>query len=181
MTTQDEQVKAILAAANVTYAAEFVPHRLSRNAGKKPKCLNWKISFSRPGVEALYTDFSQGLGYVPKIGMGTSPGSSARVNRFQRTSEEHAAEHGEYMLSSASEWRRRKLPPPSAASVLSCLILDAWALAYSFEGWASEFGYDADSREAEAVYHRCCDNGRALRRIFSRDVLAQLREVLQDY
>lgn len=43
---------------------------------------------------------------------------------------------------------------PDASEVLSCLVSDATSFdnARSFEEWASDFGYDPDSRKAEATY-----------------------------
>jgi len=47
--------------------------------------------------------------------------------------------------------------PPTAGEVLSCLITEATSVlnANSFEDWASDFGYDPDSRKAEAAYRAC--------------------------
>lgn len=44
---------------------------------------------------------------------------------------------------------------PDAASVLYCLASDARAGAVSFEDFASEFGYDPDSRKAEQIWKAC--------------------------
>jgi hypothetical protein len=43
---------------------------------------------------------------------------------------------------------------PEVDEVLSCLLLDAagYENARSFEEWAGEYGYDADSRKAERTY-----------------------------
>ena len=43
---------------------------------------------------------------------------------------------------------------PTAEDVLDCLASDAASFenAQSFEDWASEYGYDADSRKAERIY-----------------------------
>jgi hypothetical protein len=43
---------------------------------------------------------------------------------------------------------------PDAASVLYCLASDAagYENARNFEDWASEYGYDTDSRKAERIY-----------------------------
>ena len=43
---------------------------------------------------------------------------------------------------------------PDAASVLDCLLSDAsgYDNARHFEDWASEYGYDTDSRKAEATF-----------------------------
>ena len=41
---------------------------------------------------------------------------------------------------------------PTAADVLECLLSDLSGADDSFEDWASEFGYDPDSRKAEKIY-----------------------------
>lgn len=54
---------------------------------------------------------------------------------------------------------------PKAAAVLDCLASDAASIenAGSFEEWASELGYDEDSRKAERTYRICCDQARQLK------------------
>lgn len=44
---------------------------------------------------------------------------------------------------------------PSAADVLSCLASDARSGETSFDEFCSEFGYDSDSRKAEATWKAC--------------------------
>ena len=51
------------------------------------------------------------------------------------------------------------------ADVVSSLILDSSALDDSFEDWASNLGYDADSRKALATYLACQKHGAAARRL----------------
>ena len=70
---------------------------------------------------------------------------------------------------------------PALRDVLECLFLDAEALsATDFEEWASDFGYDLDSRKAEQTYNACVKTGRDLRRVLGRsrfhDLEQQLRE-----
>ena len=78
-------------------------------------------------------------------------------------------------------FNQTKLPPPPLTDVLYSLLLDGGAAEYSFEEWASNYGYDSDSRKAEATYNECRDIGRQLERMFTRDELAALREAFQDY
>ena len=64
----------------------------------------------------------------------------------------------------------------SAYDVLACL---EWNLPESFEDFCSEFGYDTDSRKAEATFKAVDKQARALNRIFPqrehRDKLAEIR------
>ena len=75
----------------------------------------------------------------------------------------------------------RKLTPPTLRHVLGSLILDASAIdAGNFENWADEYGYDKDSRAAEAIYNACVKTGLQLRAMLGDSRLAALREELQN-
>jgi hypothetical protein len=60
---------------------------------------------------------------------------------------------------------------PTAADVLSCLISDTMSYenAGSFEAWAPEYGYDPDSRKAEAIYRACERQAPRVRRFLGDD------------
>jgi len=44
---------------------------------------------------------------------------------------------------------------PTADDVVESLALDSFALSVSFEEWCADYGYDTDSRSAEATYRAC--------------------------
>lgn len=44
---------------------------------------------------------------------------------------------------------------PKACEVLASAARDALSVCVPFEEWADEFGYDSDSRKAEAIYKEC--------------------------
>lgn len=60
---------------------------------------------------------------------------------------------------------------PKTIEVMSGLLLDASGVAYgqSFEEWASDYGYDTDSRKAEAIYQACREQTEALRNFLLTD------------
>jgi len=60
-------------------------------------------------------------------------------------------------------------------------LMDADALDHSFSDWCSCYGYDEDSRKAERIYFECCENGKNVRNCFSREVIQELLEALQDF
>jgi hypothetical protein len=74
----------------------------------------------------------------------------------------------------------RAVAPP-AASVLYCLLLDSSAVGQSFESWASEYGYDTDSRKAEQTYRDCQQIANKLARVIPAAVRAELAALLEDY
>ena len=65
---------------------------------------------------------------------------------------------------------------PGLVEVLDCLASDASLLenAPTFEQWADELGYDADSRTAERCFKATCDQSGALRRVLGGDAFEAL-------
>lgn len=66
---------------------------------------------------------------------------------------------------------------PTTADVLDCLAMDAagYENARSFDDWASEYGYDTDSRKAERIYKVCQRAAASLKRfVGSADVYQAL-------
>jgi len=72
---------------------------------------------------------------------------------------------------------------PQIADVTHSLLMDGspYFDSESFEEWASNFGYDTDSRKAEKMYQECMETGRKLNRAFTAKELETLREAAQDY
>jgi hypothetical protein len=64
---------------------------------------------------------------------------------------------------------------PEVADVLDCLASDASGIenARSFEDWASEYGYDADSRKAKKIYKACVKQSEKLKKFIGSDELYQ--------
>lgn len=180
MTTAEYDAAVREIAPDLEYRAEFVPQSKSRNAGDKTPSLNWRVTFSRAGRE-LATDYMQGIGHLPGYKYPTR-------NSMERDYLRRAAENGTYartpsIADNASVFgvRGDKIPAPSMADVLHCLLMDAEVIdAGSFEEWAENFGYDTDSRKAEGIYRACLDTGLKLRSMLGDDLMGQLREALQD-
>jgi hypothetical protein len=112
----------------------------------------------------------QGIAHVP----GYKFNARRTLDEVKR--EEAAAECGVYI----SILRGRvSIPAPLLRDVLHCLVSDASVLDYScFEEWASDFGYDADSREAERVYKECLALALKLRQLIDID---KARDAFRDY
>lgn len=71
---------------------------------------------------------------------------------------------------------------PTAQDVLDCLLSDAsgYENARSFEEWASEYGYDTDSRKAERVYEQVKTQTHKLRKFLGEDFDAYVWETDND-
>ena len=65
---------------------------------------------------------------------------------------------------------------PKVSSVLDCLASDSASIenAQGFEDWASEFGYDPDSRKAERAFKACEHQAKRLRNFLGDDLYDQL-------
>ena len=79
--------------------------------------------------------------------------------------------------------KKYRLPPvPTLRDVLYSLVSDADAIdCATFEDWASNYGYDTDSRSAEKAYRACLESGLKLRAMLGEEALTKLRELFQDY
>jgi len=56
---------------------------------------------------------------------------------------------------------------PTADDVVETLTLDSHALSVSFEEWCDDYGYDSDSRSAEATYRACRKLGERFARLLA--------------
>jgi len=65
---------------------------------------------------------------------------------------------------------------PELAEVLDCLASDAagYENANGFEDWASEYGYDTDSRSAEKIWRAVQRESKQLKRVLGEEAYQQL-------
>lgn len=146
-----ERMFAEMQCQGVTVSAEFVPWSRSRNAAERSPSLNWRVTVKRNGRDILMTDYSAGMGHAPAykaaVGLKTSIYNMERITRECETGKANNVA----IL-------------PDSCDVLYSLLLDASVLDYpTYEDWASDFGYDTDSRNGEAIYHACLETALELR------------------
>lgn len=77
----------------------------------------------------------------------------------------------------AKEWAPSKYQA-DPAEVLDCLLSDADCTDEPFEEWARNYGYDEDSRKAEAIFHACRETAAKLRRWLGA---AELERLASEY
>lgn len=184
---------AAIAALGLTYEASFVPQSMSRNAGETHRSLNWKIRIGREGSKVtIVTDYMQGIGHVPGYPQSLPKtlyfeplwkdydGASESGKYPHEPLAKHVHEHGT-RLDIRHGYQMRQLPKPELRDVLYSLVSDSDAADSTFEDWASDLGYDTDSRKAEAMYRACLDIGSRLRSLIGSAALEQLRELFRDY
>ena len=76
---------------------------------------------------------------------------------------------------------RNKPNPPKVADVMYSLLSDASAEQRNFHEWCSDYGHSLDSISALNTYRACLDTAAALRKCFSDELLAELRDLLAEY
>lgn len=183
---QPETLLAAMAKHGITVTAEFVPWSQSRNKGEKSPSLNWRVTLNRnsmPGAEPLprpilTTDYSAGMGHCPSYKQGRlSVDTDAAIRSECETGRSFKREFDRVYKTAGGT----KLEP-KPADVMHSLILDSDVIDHpTYESWASDFGYDEDSRKGEAIYRACLEIALKLRAGLGESVLAELRDAAQDY
>lgn len=187
--TAKERLSDAMKRHGLTISAVFVPFSKSRKPGEDGKVwrsLNWRVTLYRAvttrGGDAdtraiLTTDYSAGEAHCPSYKQG------ARRTIDYVAALDYEIEHGKKSLVNRG-WSVMGTTPiePDACDVLHSLVSDADVLdCGTFEEWASNLGYDADSRKAEATYRECLAIALKLRNGLGDAVLAELRDAAQDY
>ena len=162
----------------VTIEAKFTPWSVV-NPGKDVTTVkittlnvNWTVTIRKKGETVLTTPYSYGLGHLKPFA-----NIFGRITTDIRHNAMDVAERGFFPKPGYTTWGQ-KVHEPSASDVLSSLCLDASVLDFSsFEEWADDYGYDPDSRKAEAIYRACLQNTLALRRYLGDAALTELRDL----
>lgn len=192
MTDRDyTALDAAIANLNLIYNASFVPQNESRNKAAKEPSLNWTITLNKTGKTGavrgleLVTDYMQGIGYVPGYPQGLAGRRRTIEEDEQLKFYTSAAWTGKYPTKfhrNINHTSTKPLPPPTLRDVLYSLVADSDVLETSgFEEWASNLGYDTDSRKAEAIYNSCIEIALKLKALIGWENLEKLRELFQDY
>lgn len=175
--TPAELIDAASAELGLTIRSEFIPFSKSRNAGEKHPTLNWRVTLLRNGREVLTTDYSAGCAHCPAYKLALP--RSVRAGAIKTECEEGRAAH---VVGGAVYGARGKSLQPDSRDVIWSLIMDSDVLnAGGFEEWASNFGYDTDSRKAESIYRACLEIALKLRNAIGEEGLRKLQEAGQDY
>lgn len=178
-----EQAKAFCDASGLTMVATFVPFSQSRNKGEKHPSLNWQITLKKGKME-LTTDYMQGCAHLPNYSHqfgnnGVYRDAVARACETGKSGLRPDQKNAYDAAGGERSYSATPVPPPSLTDVLHCLVSDADALNHpTFESWASDLGYDTDSRSAEKIYRACLEIALTLRQMID---LEAAQVAFQDY
>ena len=155
----EQKVTGLLAEFDITYVAQYRGVSLDRDFMDEWFCMFY------------FGDDRRVFQFFTGIGLRTEP--------------RRGLPHRGYVRRNTIAWEENqkamKPAKPHPAGVLYSLIRESAAADVSFYEWCSEYGYDDDSRKAEATYQACRDNAYKLREVFSRAQLEALDKALQDY
>lgn len=153
--------------------SSFVPHRYKSRSNTAPS--GWVYRMATP-AEALaqYRDAVTAAECESGVKMGLHPFGSGRDNVFLPV-RVPVREDGRTV-------QKHEPIMPDPLDVVYSLTMDSSVLdAGGFEEWAAEFGYDLDSRKAEATYRACLEIALKMRGAIGDSGLALLAEAFQDY
>jgi hypothetical protein len=132
----------MIAKLGLTVDSVYVP----MERGEDPR-LKWVVTLKRHGKPVLTCTYTAGVAHAPS---------------WPKNMAYEECRRGWYYVFG----HQGKMTPilPKTVDVVASLCWDAEAIDYgSFEDWASTYGYDPDSRKAEAMYKQCVEHGLKLR------------------
>jgi hypothetical protein len=153
-------IAAALDEAGTTYTATLA-QRSARSADGWEHDL-WRVVFSR-GREQFALNHRTGTGHRTPAPMPNDGGPRPRPGT---------------LMHERLEAQRQPIPP-HPAGVLHSVVMDD-PRGEEFESWASDCGYDPDSRRVLAIYEQCQQQTREARAFFG-PLLDELAEQLADY
>lgn len=183
---QENTLDQVLQDAGLTLEATFVPWEQSRNKHEKEHSLNWLITLVKKDGQRMTVDYMQGIAHVPGYQFhGRTPYDQRENHRLCRKScrtgkTYRHPKNGHY--NNHCNWTTDTIPPPKIKDVMYSLISDASVLDYrTYEEWASDFGYDPDSRSGEKAYQLCLQQSLSLKALIGWSMIEALRAAYQDY
>lgn len=179
------QYNDIIKSLGLEIKSKFVPFSVSRNSDEEYKSLNWKVTITS-GTKVINVNYTKGVGSLPY------PQTSFGVTNYQKRMINEAID------SAVETGIARKLtvvdkdikflpgnaifPIPTLQEVLYSLSSDADVKNYlTYEQWASDMGFDTDSRKGEKIYDDCRkQTSEFMKLIGSEEKLTNLHEILYE-
>jgi hypothetical protein len=184
MTTETKlDPAATIERLGLTVASTFVPFSQSRNAKKKHKSLNWRVTLQKDGRDIITTDYSAGIAHCPAYKASVRRlGERDSIMRHEAIAQECEGGRAVSVGEGTGFIFKHQDILPSACDVIYSLLADADVLnEFSYEDWAANTGYNPDSRKGEALYRAYLEIALKLRNGIGKAALAELREAFAEY
>lgn len=165
--------------------AVFIPFSQSRNKDSDMMNLNWKVTLTCNGRSVVTTNYSAGQAHCPAYENPPKLSNGAIDKYLQRKRITDECQNGKVskLTEHGSRFAIGGAPIlPDECDVIYALVSDSDVLNYcSFEQWASDFGYDEDSRKAKSIYDDCMSIALNLRGGLGDSVMSELQLACQEY
>jgi hypothetical protein len=161
--------------------ADFFEFAEKHNLKMEYKSIPTRTDYDTGEFESFHFDITiNGETFQYSMGLGHSPFMQKKGNYNLKV---RTVEELKKIIRTETGYKFEQwlYPAPTLIDVIYSISMDSDVLGQSFESWASDFGYDTDSRKAEKTYRDCQDNANKLIRIVGLDNIETLREILQDY
>lgn len=171
MQTQKEQIKPTLESFNLSCRI-FPAGVKAMNDDGNPMCA-WVVTFTN-----TTTNRSESFDYFTGYGCGPLP-TDKWLNEMKniRPGTKDRLIDKTIMPRIAHEWAEKMKWAPDPIEILWAIARDGDANQESFDDWAANFGYDADSRKAEKIYNACRENFFKLRKIMLQDNIEKIASI----
>jgi hypothetical protein len=175
MNEKNAQIDAAIKELGLGLTAVFIPWSQSRHFKKDAKLgdynLNWKVTIYKDGKSFLETTYTAGIGHCKNKPAKQGAPTIYEANLIIAECEGKAI---------CEAGITRTAPKPR--DVIYSIVADSDVLEYGcFEDWAQTYGYDTDSRNAEAIYRACLEHGLKIRLALGEEGLTKIRVAYQDY
>lgn len=156
-------------------------------------CIGYTVEVSNARRQVIWTGpYYLGVGHVKPYPYGTVGTLATKFTPDEENCSHHWARGAVFkkepkamqlQASTAAKLAQYQKVAPKLDDVCHSILSDGAAFfdGERFEEWCANYGYDTDSRKAEATWRACDDIGRALARGLSRDELDGLRQWASNY
>lgn len=178
-----KEIEQVIAGLGLTATYKFIPWSQSRNKAEKYPSLNYEVTLRHDNRDVLTTDYMMGSGHAPAYKCRRADKWLTEQAIKSECETGRKCTHISEAANTAGYVVANKGPEifPELIDVVYSLQMDADTIDYTFESWCNEFGYDTDSRKAEAIYNQCVQIAIKLRQAIGEDGLNKLRDAYQDY
>lgn len=97
--------------------------------------------------------------------------------RVYSTGKKFVTNNSQRVANCAAKLAKIQKVAPHPAEVLASSCREGLGADESFENWCGNYGYEEDSRKAEAIYRACTENGKKARRLLSPGNFAKFAEL----
>jgi hypothetical protein len=158
---QREAIDEELNRLGVKVESAFIPFSMSRSANDSYVSLNWRVTVKhgQPAKPVHTFDYTAGAAHT----------KSYKLDQRNKFAIKEECERNQFNVK------------PDPRDVFYSLLSDASFVAYSFEDFCAELGYDEDSRKAYEIFKQTQETARKLRNAFGDETLERLRELFADY